>query len=200
MAESARGDSGGLPLAQAGPRANGFWGTVVFVLVLATALAAVIASYFYLGGNVVDNLRGSPAARIGQPAVATALLAAGALAAAAAVRAIGRERYGALRLRLIAAFALAAAHLWLLLVAWLGSGLAPAGSARHSAFVGVAGFQAIVAAVLLVMLAVALAWAWARPADARGHATVWNAALVYGFAAVSGVVTFATLYLVPRAG
>jgi len=29
---------------------------------------------------------------------------------------------------------------------------------------------------------------------------VWNAALVYVFAAVSGAITFAALYLVPRAG
>ena len=41
-----------LPLAQAGPMSNGFWGTAVFVLVLATALATFVASYFYLGGNV----------------------------------------------------------------------------------------------------------------------------------------------------
>ena len=76
----------------------------------------------------------------------------------------------------------------------------PAASARHSAFVGVAGFQGVVATILLVMLGVSLAWAVVRPGDARGHAAVWNTALVYVFAAVSGVVTFAALYLVPRFG
>ena len=40
----------------------------------------------------------------------------------------------------------------------------------------------------------------AGPADARGHAAVWNAALVYGFTGVSGAIVFAVLYLVPRAG
>ncbi|MDQ3137800.1 MAG: hypothetical protein M3Q93_09480, partial [Gemmatimonadota bacterium] len=185
--------------------------------VLATALVTVIASYFYLGGNVVADLAQSPAAHIGGPALATASIVLGALAIAASVRSLGREpdagggretagvrRRGlrplALRVTLLAAFALAAAHLGLLLDAWFHSGLAPAADGRHSAFLGVAGFQGVVAAVLLAMVSVALIWAVARPRDARGHATVWNAALVYAFAAVSGAITFAALYLVPRAG
>ena len=116
------------------------------------------------------------------------------------MRAIGRRRFTLMRLGLTAAFALAAAHLALLLDAWTASGLRPAADGRHSAFLAVAGFPGVVAAVLLVMLLVTLAWAWSRPADARGHAAVWNAALVYGFTGVSGAIVFAVLYLVPRAG
>jgi len=64
----------------------------------------------------------------------------------------------------------------------------------------VAGFHAVVTGIVLVMLLVALLWALLRPADGRGHATAWNAAVVYGFALLNGVITFAVLYLAPRLG
>ena len=189
-----------LPLAQYGPIANGYWGSWVFVLVLATALATFISSYFYLGGNVRVGGETMPAAPIGRSGLATVLLALGLVPMFGAIRAIRRARAGTLRLAMLAAFALAALHLWLLLDALLGSGLSPAMSGRDSAFLGVAGFQAVVAATLLVMLAVSLIWALLRPLDGRGWATVWNASVVYGFAAASAVLTFAVLYVVPRAG
>ena len=189
-----------LPLAQAGPAANGFWGTCVFVLIMATALTTIVAGYFYLGGNVAPQLRGSPAEPIERPAVALGLLAAGLIPTVAGIRAIGRRRLGVLRLGMTAALLLGAAHLWLLISTWLDSGLSPATDGRHSAFVGVAGFHGVLSMILLVMLAVAVIWAWSRAADARGHATAWNAAVVYGFTLASGVIVFASLYLVPRFG
>jgi hypothetical protein len=185
---------------QAGPLSNGFWGTGVLVLVLATALTTVVAAYFYLGGNVAPDLGYSPAARIGPPAVATGLLVLGVLPLVLAIRGLAPGRTGRVRLGLAAAVGLAAAHLWLLLDTWLGSDLAPGADGRHSAFLGVAGFQGIVSGILLAMLAVALLWAILRPSDARGHATAWNAGLVYGFAVLSGIVSFAVLYLAPRLG
>jgi heme/copper-type cytochrome/quinol oxidase subunit 3 len=200
MAEVGRPGADELPLAQAGPLSNGFWGTGVFLLVLATALVTIVTAYFYLGGNVTPEVEQSPAAHLGPPAIATALLVLGALAVALAIRAIGRGSSTGLRVGLVAAFGLAAAHLGLLLDSWLGSGLAPASDGRHSAFLGVAGFHGIVAGILVVMLLVALLWGLIRPADGRGHATVWNAGLVYGFAVLSGIVTFAALYLAPRLG
>jgi cytochrome c oxidase subunit I+III len=199
MEEMERAENPTLPLLQAGPGGNGFWGTAVFVLVLATALTAFVASYFYLGGNVASPT-GSPAAHASLPALATALLALGIVATLVALRGIKRRNHSWLRFGLLAALVLAATHLLLLLGTWLESGLTPAANARHSAFLGVAGFQAIVAAILLVMLGISLAWALLRPTDTRGHAAMWNTALVYGFAVVSGIVTFATLYLVPRFG
>jgi cytochrome c oxidase subunit I+III len=46
MEEVGTPDADELPLAQAGPLGNGYWGTWVFILVLATALATIVASYF----------------------------------------------------------------------------------------------------------------------------------------------------------
>jgi cytochrome c oxidase subunit I+III len=188
-----------LPLAQYGPISNGYWGTWVFVLVLATALVTFVSSYFYLGGNVRPGGE-TAVAPIGLSALATVLLALGLVPMFAAVRATRRERGGALRLTVVAAFVLAAAHLWLLLDSLLGSGLAPAASGRDSAFFGVAGFHAVVTTALVVMLGVSVVWVLLRPLDGRGWATVWNASVVYGFAAASAALTFAVLYLAPRVG
>jgi cytochrome c oxidase subunit I+III len=200
MEEIGGPDADELPLAQVGPTSNGYWGTLVFVLVLATALATVVSSYFYLGGNVRVGGEALPVAPLGRPALATALLLAGLVPVIATIRGIRRGRLGVLRWGVLAAFALAGTHLWLLLDLLLGSGLAPAMNGRDSAFVGVAGFQAVVTFILLVMLAVAALWVLARPADARGHATAWNAGLVYYFTAASAVIAFVALYLVPRIG
>jgi cytochrome c oxidase subunit I+III len=200
MEEVGRPGADELPLAQYGPISNGYWGTWVFVMVLATALVTLVAAYFYLGGNVRPGGESAPVAPIGRSALATVVLLVGVVPIVVAVLGIRRERAGALRLGVLAAFALAAVHLWLLLDALLGSGLAPAGSGRDSAFVGVAGFQAVVGAALLVMLAVSVLWVLLRPMDGRGWATVWNASVVYGFAAASAALTFAVLYVVPRVG
>jgi heme/copper-type cytochrome/quinol oxidase subunit 3 len=118
----------------------------------------------------------------------------------AAIRGIGRGRRGLTRLGLTATLGLAATHLWLLLATWRDSGLSPASNGRHAGFVGLAGFHGVVAAILLVMLAVAVIWCWARPDDGRGHATAWNAGLVYLFAVFSAMIVLIALYLVPRLG
>ena len=47
-----------LPLATGGPGANGYWGTVVLILVLATALLTTLACYFYLIDRTSVHTRG----------------------------------------------------------------------------------------------------------------------------------------------
>jgi cytochrome c oxidase subunit I+III len=200
MAEVGTPGADELPLAQAGPMGNGYWGTWVFLLVLGTALTTIVASYFYLGGNIRSGGQALPAAPLLRPVLATVLLAAGFVAVRAAIRGITGARPGLLRLGVFAAFALAALHLWLVLDALLGSGLAPGSSGPDSGFAGVGGFHAVVVFVVLVMLTFGCVWAALRPRDARGHAVVWNASLVYGFAAASSLIMLAALYLVPRAG
>jgi cytochrome c oxidase subunit I+III len=200
MEEVGRPGADELPLAQYGPMANGYWGTWVFVMVLATALVTIIAAYFYLGGNVRPGGESAPVAPIGRSGLATALLLLGVVPMVLALRAIRQERGGLLRATVLATFALAALHLWLLLDALLGSGLAPGMSGRDSAFVGLAGFHAVATFALLVMLAVSTLWVVLRPLDGRAFATVWNASAVYFYVAVSGALTFVVLYLVPRWG
>jgi cytochrome c oxidase subunit I+III len=200
MEEIGRPGADALPLAQAGPTSNGFWGTVVFVLVLATALTTVVASHFYLHDAPAVTPADRPPLPIGGPGLATLFVLIGVGAMVVTIRGLERARPARSRLGLLAALVLAGGHLALLLGGWLDSGLSPATNGRDSGFLGVAGFHAVATVVLVVMLLVALVWAWARPADRRGHATAWNAGLVYGFVAASAVITFVTLYLVPRAG
>jgi cytochrome c oxidase subunit I+III len=187
-----------LSLVQHGPRSNGFWGTVVFLAILATALVAVVASFFYLRGH--ERLAGASGAEpaLAWPLVAMLALLAGAGASAAAVRAAGRARVGALRAALLVALVLAAFHLWVTMDVLGRAHLMPAANARDSAVLAVLGFQAVVVLVLVVMALVAQLWAWLRPLDPRGHAVGWNAGLVYGFAAASAVVTFVVVFLSPR--
>ena len=200
MEEIGRPGADELPLAQAGPMSNGYWGTVVLLLILATALASIVASYFYLGGNARSGEAGGPMTTLTGPAAAAALIVAGAGVALAVVRGIRNGRRAVVLPGLLVDLGLAGAHLWVLVDAVTGSGLAPAADGRDSAFAAVAGFQALVSVTLIVMLAVAIVWAMARPADARGHATAWNASLVYYFTAASGVIALSVLYLATRTG
>jgi hypothetical protein len=200
MEEMGRAGGDRLPLALAGPMSNGYWGTGVFILVLATALTAIVTTYFYLGGDARSGGEAAPMVPIAGPGAAGALIVAGAGAAVATVRAIRGGRRTGVLVGLLVSLGLAGAHLWLLFDAVMAAGLAPATDGRDSAFAAVAGFQALVTLILLVMLAVAAMWAVARPGDARGHAAAWNASLLYYFTAASGAITVATLYVVPRIG
>jgi hypothetical protein len=186
-------DPGRLTLAVAGSRANGWWGTVVLVLVLATALATLLASYAYLVG-------GEPAPR--PSSALTALMASLALGmAAAATRAMtaaaNRRGRWAPRLALAATTVTHAAALALTVTAFLASDVVAAHDARQSIVFGLLGFQWIVTVLVLVMLGVAQIWAWRAPGDVRGVAVTLNAALISYFTAIGGLVVLVTLHLAP---
>ncbi|MGH7506331.1 MAG: cytochrome c oxidase subunit I [Longimicrobiales bacterium] len=186
-----------LPLAVAGPSSSGWWGTAVFVSVLAVALACTIGSYFYIG---------DPGGRQGPPLDATALSALlgafASLAAGAAMllaqRGVAREQNAAAGVGVVSSLVLTAANFWLTMRAFAGLGLDPAASGYASVVVGLFGFQWLVDVILVVMLLFATVWALARPGDVRGHAVALNAALVAYFGAASGVITVATAYFGPR--
>jgi cytochrome c oxidase subunit I+III len=186
-------DPGRLTLAVAGSRANGWWGTVVLILVLATALATLLASYAYLVG-------GEPAPR---PAGAvTALMAAlalglAAVATRAATAAVIRRGRWASRLALAATTAAHAAALALTIGAFLASDVVAARDAQSSIVFGVLGFHWIVTVLALVMLAVAQLWAWRAAGDVRGAAVALNAALISYFTAAGGLVVLVTVHLAP---
>ncbi len=185
-----------LPLAISGREANGYWGTAVFLLVLATALTSFVASYFYLAEGPSPHWPPAAPPALLFPALATAGLLAAALSMRSAVRRVegGRGAAGPVLLSLLLAAGAAA----LSVAGFLRSGLEPASSGYASAHLGVEGFQWLVILVQSVMLFVALLWSWRRPKDRRGHAVVHNTSLVTWFSAASAAVVFATLYLTPR--
>jgi hypothetical protein len=189
---------GRLPLAMAGPAANGWWATWVLVLVLATALVTLAASHVYLAGGRLAW--GAPPPALAAALGATAAIAVVAAATPWAVRTIARRAPRARRVALGAASAALVGFTALSVAAYQGTGAAPALSAHGSMVLGLVGFQWLVAGLLLVMLGIAQLWAWLAPADPRGHGVTWNAALVSAFAAVSWLVALALVFLAPRVG
>jgi len=196
-----------LHLAIVGPRANGWWGTVVFIAILAVALVCMIASYFYIG-----DVRGEapPPLGFGESTGAwLGLLAALAAAAAmaVAVRATGRDtqgdvvrekRNGLLAAAVTAALLLTIGNFWWTLQAFRSFGLDPVHSGYGSVIAGTLGFQWLLDVVLVVMLLFATVWSYVRPGDIRGHSYAMNAALVAWFAGISAVLTLGTVYFGPR--
>jgi heme/copper-type cytochrome/quinol oxidase subunit 3 len=186
-----------LPLAVGGPIASGWWGMLVFIAVLATALITIVASYFYLSDGPVPGA----SERLGsilEPALAT-MLTLGAIPAAVWAARGARERVpGTMRVGLVATWLLSAAALGLSLRSFPWGTLDPELSAYASSVLGVLGYQWLVLVVLLVAVTMGLLWALARPLDRRGYAVVYNTSLLAAFTAVSAVVVFAVVFLSPR--
>jgi cytochrome c oxidase subunit I+III len=199
MREMDEGRAGPLPLFQVGPSSSGYWGTIVLLLVLGTALAGVAATYVYLEGHLRGGSTGI--ARLPEPVVSGSALAAILLGAALSwglVRTVEKEQPRARLAILVVAIGLLALHAAQLLSAVQGMELAPASSGRDSAFLGLAGYQLLLCVLLGTMLLIALIWSVARPGDARGRAVAWNTALVYRFVAFSGLVVYLLLFVLSR--
>jgi cytochrome c oxidase subunit I+III len=184
-----------LPLAVGGTMANGWWAMLVFLAVLATALVTIIASYFYLA----DGRPGASEVRPSmiEPVAATILSLTTVATASWAARATRRQFPRLVHLGLAATWLLSAAALGLSVGGFPWGTLAPGASAYASSVLGVLGFQWLVLLILLVSVTIGLLWSIFRPGDPRGHAVVDNMALLTTFAAASGAVVFAVVYLSP---
>ena len=185
-----------LPLAVVGPISNGWWGTMVLILILATALVTLVASYAYLaaGAPWPDRSPGGGAAA----GLGCLALAAAVGGVRRATRSLGAPGVRGRRTALAVALGLGAVSVGLGLMGYREAGVAPATSAYGSIVLALFSFQWLVTGLVLAMLGVAALWAWRAPADVRGHATLVNAALVTYFALGSALVVLATIYLGPR--
>jgi cytochrome c oxidase subunit I+III len=191
-----RGGGVTIPLVVAGPASNGWWAAVVLVLALAIALATLLASYVYLVSGS-ETPPTTPTAPLRDLAATAAQVAASAVLAWWGYGLPGTHRRRA-RTALALAWLLIVIALVLSLSAWSAGGPPPTGSAYGSIVLALAGFQWLVAGLVLVMLSLAQLWAWLAPADPRGHGVLINTALVGGFAAASTAVVTVTTYLGPR--
>jgi cytochrome c oxidase subunit I+III len=190
----------GFPLAVGDRNANGYWGTWVLVVILATALATFLAGYFYLGRGPSPVPQGEhPPALI--PALAVTIAA---LAAAAATRWLTRAvdrradtaRRFSLAVGIIAHVAFLAISIWSW--SWRDAPLEPSRSGYASGVLGLLGFGWFVAASAAIMLAVALLWAARAPADPRGRGVALNASLVSYYSAANWLVILVAVYIWPR--
>jgi cytochrome c oxidase subunit I+III len=180
----------------AGRDANGWWGTLVFLAVLATALVTLVASYVLLRHHHPVDF--SVLVRRDWTLPGTT---AGALVTAGAGmlwhRGIVRRREQWLAWIPLGTGALMSCiALYSVWHAFAGLGLTPRESAYGSIVLALFGFQWLVVLALLFMQLLALVWAGLAD-DPRGHAIAENTALVTWFAVVSWVIVAATVYLGP---
>ncbi|HJU74382.1 MAG TPA: cytochrome c oxidase subunit I [Gemmatimonadaceae bacterium] len=197
VSEMATHDSHGQPpLGIAGPLANGWWGTLVLNVVLATALGTIVASYLYLAPRWTDRT----------PVDFTEMLLAWLAVLTALVGAVaawwgGRDRNlntaDRRRFGLSVGFMLDAGLLVLLW--WLYAyhetsstrSIDALGSFYYLMFV----FQAFITLLHFVWTGVSLVWAWRLPRDIRGLAPASNVALLSYFLVLSWVTVAITLYV-----
>jgi hypothetical protein len=195
MQETSRADATDLPLAVAGPRANGYWGTMVLVLVLITALFTTVISALYLlpaHAPFPPGARAGADWRVSLTIVLSTIGGAVQLAWLTALLRRGRHSRGLFQL-LIALIATATC-LWLLVSIFQAGEFTPGSIAVDSAIVALLGFQGLAALILLGMLLAALAWAVLRPGDPRGHAVAWNSSLIAYFTAASAIVVVLAIH------
>jgi heme/copper-type cytochrome/quinol oxidase subunit 3 len=161
-----------------------------------TALATLIASYFYLGQG---PSRALPARlpSLEMPAIATVLLLATIPVTYLYARRIDERTLLIRRASLAAAFLLNVAFIAITFKAVQDSGITGQ-NAYGSAFIFLHAFQWLTALIMLVFLGLSQAWAWLRPDDPRGWGTTLNSSLFGYFAAFSWTAVFATVYLGER--
>jgi hypothetical protein len=189
-----RRDPGRLPLAVGGPQSNGWWGTLVFISILATALVSVVAGYFYLR----DAPAGVTDLPLGFESSFTVLLPLVALGTALwTMRSTRVRSLGAIKAGLLATWLLSAGALALGITGFPWQQFDAATSAYASAVLAVLGFEWLVLTVVVVMAMIALLWAFGRPRDPRGYAVAQNMALVAVFSGVSAAITYGVVYLTP---
>ena len=187
-----------LPLAIGDRSANGYWGTWVFLVILATAFVTFLAGYFYLGDGpspVPDGLE-PPALR---PALWATLPALAALAATRWMTSVVDRRADARRwLPISLALLSHVAFVWLSIESFRGSELRPSEHGFASGVLGVVGFGWMVGAGAATMLLAALMWAVRAPRDPRGRGVALNSSLVSYFSAGSWLVTLLAVHIWPR--
>ena len=186
-----------LPLAVGDRSANGYWGTWVLLAILATALATVVSSYFYLGRGA------SPISAGEAPPFARALAAAvAALLAGLATRwltwTVDERPAAARRWPLLVLLALQLALVWLTFAAWRETGYDAAASGYESSVLALLGFGGLVSAGATGILVAGLLWAFLAPRDPRGRGVALNGSLVNYASAGSWLLVLAVLHLWPR--
>jgi cytochrome c oxidase subunit I+III len=182
-----------LPLVLVGRGSTGWWGMIVFITVLAVALASLVASYFYLAARWPTQPTVETMERIIGAACAVFLLSSGGLLHLTTRRPsrIGPRRIGLALASLIGVAALALVYG---AYAYRETGFTRALDAHGSLVYTLLGFQGLVILTGLVLMVVAQLWLWRRPDDPRGDAVTELAVPYWYFAVASGVVVFATLY------
>jgi cytochrome c oxidase subunit I+III len=194
----------GVPLRPYGSRAVARWGMGLTIITLSVALATLVFSYFYLrltppqwppyGTAIPDAFL---------PGIAMAALLISVAPMGWAARGVAQDRRTPVIWGLLAMTILGVIYIVINLISYRLLDFNYQTHAFGSIFAALAAFQIGVAGVGIFMSAVSLVWVLigARmPQEARAgrHHAVTDIALYWYFAAVSGVIVYLLLYLVPH--
>ncbi len=191
----------GLPVVASGPRSTGWWGMLGLLAILATALAALVYSYFYL--RLYSQQW--PQDGLPLPDLTMGYIAYGILAASGIVL-IGsswsrRRRRGRPLGAMGGAALLGAGFIGTQLANLLTVPFAPTHSAYASVFFTLNGFILLVAAagVALQVGLIARSLQSPEPPDAPAQQLRFQVVeMFWYFAVVAGLIAFATTYLSPH--
>jgi cytochrome c oxidase subunit I+III len=189
----------GVPVNAGGSVVVAAWGTGLLILFAAIALASLVLSYFYLRlENPVWPPAGIPDPGLLAPALAAALVVAGAAAVGLAQARLGRADQRGFVAGLAAALVLTGAGVAVQVRDVAALGLDPGAHAYGSVFATLTGFVLLVTAAAVIMLLTALYWAVRGLYSARRRAPVANVVRFATANAVMWIVGFATVYLGPH--
>jgi cytochrome c oxidase subunit I+III len=189
-----------LPLVIGDRYANGYWGTWVFVLILATAFATFLSGHFYLGTGDRALPAGERLPPLRFALVAAVVAVASAVATRFATLATDRRAGGTRALSLAAAGIAQLVLIGVTFASWRELQLTPSQSAYASGVLGLVGFSWFVALTAGVMLLTGLLWALRSARDPRGRAVALNASLVSYFSSATWLAVLVVVYLWPRTG
>lgn len=179
-------------------RAPVWLGLALGLVAVATMLVALIFAYFHLMFHSPEWPQGGVARPgLGWPAAVLAVLAASAIPVLLAGRAIAAGRQDGLRLGLAAAAVLGLVVLGAQAAGYARLGFAPDDNAYTSLFVTLSAFHTLGLVTALIFNLATQVRAWLGHFSAEYHEGVRLAALWWYWAAGSGVVLFATLFLGP---
>lgn len=194
-------DKLGLPLLSSGRESTGWWGTLGLLATLATVLAVLIYSYFYLRLYSPHWPQGGlPRPNPGFFSAAILILAAGGIAQAFNSWAWRRNRRNWLGFGMLGAIALGSAFTAFLLSDLLSTPFSHSANAYASVYFTTNGFALLIVATAIALQAGTLARIFLmRLAIDSPRPTLWlqNSELFWFFAMGTALISCAATYLVP---
>jgi len=188
----------GVPVNAHGSVSIARWGSGMFALFFAIALAALLLSYFYLRlENDVWPPPGIPDPPLVPTAVAAALMVGSVIAVRVGQHRIASGSTAGLLLGLAAALLLGVGAVVLQVRDLAALEVGWTEHAYGSILYTIAGFLLLLAVAGLLALAMTALWTWQGKFTVRRHAPLANVSLLWAAAAAFWVAGFATIYAGP---
>ena len=193
----------GVPLRPHGSRAIARWCVILTIVTMATALATMAFSTFYLRLTPPEwPPENIPSPDLVLPGIALALLVISIVPMALAARGVRRDEASPVQWGLLTSVILGVAYLGINLFSYNDLGFNYQTQAFGSIFALLGGFQLLTALIVLIMVGVTLFWfvrsigngSSERPSR---HQSVTDLALLWYYVVAAGMVTYGLMYVLP---